>query len=86
MGSPSTKKFEFLVNLDYFLKYLKYLRNFELGCSQIKIDKKLISLYSLQSKIGVHLLNGELTQLLTLDVTNKSGGRIAPLPIGSNGS
>ena len=33
--------------------------------SQIKIDRKLISLYSLQSKIGVHLLNGELTQLLT---------------------
>ena len=27
--SPREKKFEFLVNLDYFSKYLKYLRNFE---------------------------------------------------------
>ena len=36
----------------------------KLGYSQIKIDRKLISLYSLQSKIGVHLLNGELTQHL----------------------
>jgi hypothetical protein len=37
----------------------------KLGYSQIKIDRKLISLYSLQSKIGVHLLNSEQTQLLT---------------------
>ena len=37
--------------------------------SPIKIDRKLISLYSLQSKIGVHLLNGELTQLPTLLTT-----------------
>ena len=37
----------------------------KLGYSQIKIDWKLISLYSLHSKIGVHLLNGELTQLFT---------------------
>ena len=28
-SSPGTKKFEFLVNLDQFSKYLKYLRNFE---------------------------------------------------------
>ena len=34
--------------------------------SQIIIDRKLISIYSFQSKIGMHLLNGELTQLLTL--------------------
>ena len=38
----------------------------KLGYSQIKIDRKLIALYSLQSKIGVHLLNDELTQLPTL--------------------
>ena len=27
--SPNEKKSEFFVNLDYFSKYLKYLRNFE---------------------------------------------------------
>ena len=29
MGESSAKKSEFLVNLDRFSKYLKYLRNFE---------------------------------------------------------
>ena len=29
MRSPRAKKSEFLVNLDSFSKYLKYLRNFE---------------------------------------------------------
>ena len=29
MGAPRAKKSEFLVNLDRFSKYLKYLRNFE---------------------------------------------------------
>ena len=58
---------EFLVNLDRVSKYLKYLKIFEKqsklpknsdffarGDSQIKIDRKLISLLSLQSTIGVH--------------------------------
>ena len=29
IGESSAKKSEFLVNLDHFSKYLKYLRNFE---------------------------------------------------------
>ena len=36
MGESSAKKSEFLVNLDRFSKYLKYLRNFE---KQSKLTK-----------------------------------------------
>ena len=60
-------------NLDFFAsgECATLSHHFEpsIGYSQIKIDRKLISPYSLQSKIGVHLLNGELTQLLTLGMT-----------------
>ena len=38
----------------------------KLGYSQIKIDHFADSLLKLQIKIGVHLINVELTQLLTL--------------------
>ena len=34
----------------------------------------MISLHSLQSKIGLHLLNGELTQLPTLSITKQEKG------------
>ena len=50
------KKSELLVNLHCFSNYLKYLRNFE---KRSKLTKNC-------DKIGVHLLNGELMQLLTL--------------------
>ena len=38
----------------------------KLGYSQIKIDHIADSLLKLQIKIGVHLINVELSQLLTL--------------------
>ena len=40
-----------------------------LGYSQIKIDHSADSLLKLQIKIGVYLINVELTQLLTLSLT-----------------
>ena len=61
MYASEAKKSEFLVHLDRFSKYLKYLRN-----SRIKIDHIADSLLKLQIKIGVHLINAELWQLLTL--------------------
>ena len=93
MYASEAKKFEFLVYLDCFSKYL---RNFEkwskwtknsnffvsealhnslpsfwakLGYSRIKIDHIADSLLKLQIKIGVHLINAELSQLLTLEIS-----------------
>ena len=40
------------------------------GYSQIKIDHIVDSLLKLQIKIGVHLINVELSQLLTLEGTD----------------
>ena len=50
MYASEAKKFEFLINLDHFSKFLK------LGYSQIKIDRIAV-LLKLQIKIGVHLIN-----------------------------
>ena len=43
----------------------------KLGYSWIKIDHITDSLLKLQIKIGVHLINVELSQLLTLDENNQ---------------
>ena len=77
--APEAKKSEFLVNLDHFSKFLKYFKYFEKWSkltknldfftsdySRIKIDHIADSLLKLQIKIGVHLINVELSQLLTL--------------------
>ena len=75
MYASEAKKSEFLVHLDCFSKYLKYFKIFEkwytsfwakLGYSRIKIDHIADSLLKLQIRIGVHLINVELSQLLTL--------------------
>ena len=77
MYASEAKIFEFLVHLDCFSKYFKYFRNFEigskwtknslpsfwakLGYSQNKIDHIADSLLKLQIKIGVHLINVEMS-------------------------
>ena len=42
-----------------------------IGCSRIKIDHIADSLVKLQIKIGVHLINVELSQLLTLTINSR---------------
>ena len=78
MYASKGKKFEFFVHLDHFSKKFKYFKYFEklspiilakLGYSRIKIDHIADSLLKLQIKIRVHLINGELSQLLTLNRT-----------------
>ena len=46
----------------------------KLGYSPIKIDHIADSLLKLQIKNGVHLINVELSQLLTLFVAEATGG------------
>ena len=46
----------------------------KLGYSRIKIDYIADSLLKLQIKIWVHLINVELSQLLTLFVAEATGG------------
>ena len=66
MYASEAKKSEFLVHLDTF-------SNIILSQVRLFLDKidllSLHVLYSLQFKIGVHLLKVELTQLLTLSAT-----------------
>ena len=68
------KRSKLTKNSDFFAhgEWTPIILSQVIGYFQIKIDRKLISLYSLQSKIGVHLLNGELTQLPTLLLNNSS--------------
>ena len=56
----------------YFRGIHNSLQSFwaKLGYSRIKIDHIADSLLKLQIKIGVHLINGELSQLLTLKLTH----------------
>ena len=68
MYASEAKKSEFLVHLDHFSKFLKYFKA-KLGSSWIKIDHIADSLLKLQIKIGLHLINVELSQLLTLITT-----------------
>ena len=53
MYALEAEKSEFLINLDHFSNFYK-------------IDHTADSLLKLQIKIGVHLINIELSQLLTL--------------------
>ena len=67
MYALEAKKSEFLVHLDHFSKFLKYFKYFEkwFKCTK-NSDFFADSLLNPQIKIGVHLINVELTQLLTL--------------------
>ena len=53
MYALEAEKSEFLINLDHFSNFFK-------------IDHTADSLLKLQIKIGVHLINIELSQILTL--------------------
>ena len=65
--ASEAKKSEFLVHLDHFSKFLKYFKYFEKWSKCTKnSDFFADSLLNPQIKIGVHLINVELTQLLTL--------------------
>ena len=58
-------------SFDNFRKH-KLFQFFILGYSRIKIEHIADSLLKLQIKIGVHLINVELSELLTLDMTLKA--------------
>ena len=64
MYALEAKKSEFLVHLDHFSKFLKYFEKWS-KCTK-NLDFFADSLLNPQIKIGVHLINVELKQLLTL--------------------